>query len=58
MSVGLLRRLTGTAFGRPLGCCSRQKGPQPFRSEAKKGVPVVPPSSSPILPKTRAESAG
>ena len=41
MPVRLLRRLTGTAFGRPLGRCLRQKG-------------VPSPSNSPILPKTRA----
>ncbi len=40
MSVRLLRRLTDTACGRPLGRCSRQKG-------------VPSPSNSPILPKTR-----
>ena len=40
MSVRLLRRLTDTACGRPLGRCSRQKG-------------VPSPSISSILPKTR-----
>ena len=35
MSVRLLRRLTDTAFGRPLGRCLRQKGPSP--SLAKRG---------------------
>ena len=51
MSVRLLRRLTDTACGRPLGRCLRQKGPQPFRSKARKGVPVVPPQTPPSSPK-------
>ena len=53
MPVRLLRRLTGTAFG-PVGSLTAAKRAQPFRSEAKKGVPANSPSNSPILPKTRA----
>ena len=54
MSVWLLRRLTDTAFGPPVGSLLAAKRTQPFRSKARKGVPVNSPSNSPILPKTRA----
>ena len=42
----------------PVGSLLAAKKAQPFRSEAKKGVPVVSPSNSPILPKTRALLCG
>ena len=38
----------------PVGSLLAAKRAQPFRSKARKGVPVVSPSNSPILPKTRA----
>ena len=37
----------------PVGSLLAAKRAQPFRSEARKGVPVDSPSSSPIFPKTR-----
>ena len=38
----------------PVGSLLAAKRAQPFRSKARKGVPVVSPSNSPILPQTRA----
>ena len=42
MSVRLLRRLTDTACGRPLGRCSRQKGPSLSAAKRGKAFPQFP----------------